>query len=130
MNIHNLCDKALLADVSYADFKGIDLSDQDDIKTVLTDRGLTSTQSDEFIKHWDVINHQPDTSSGFSGTLFKNKQSGEYVFANRGTVPNYSDIIQADLFGIVLQGKASGQLIDMFRYFKQLETTKGQAVVY
>jgi|GEM_PF-2238746 len=130
MNIKELCDKALLSDASYADFKGIDLSDKDDIKTALTNSGFTSTQSDEFIKHWEVIDHQPDTSSGFSATLFKNKQTGEYVFANRGTAEIYSDVIKADLFGIVLQGKAKDQLIDMFRYFKKLETVEGQAVVY
>jgi hypothetical protein len=61
--------------------------------------------------------------------LFKNIQTDEYVFANRGTA-GVDDIVLADVFGIVLQGKAIGQILDMYRYFRRLETPEGQTVNY
>lgn len=79
------------------------------------------------------MSHQPKMGSGFSATLFQNKHSaepGEFVFANRRTEGSFADIVLADIFGIVLLGKATHQIVDMYRYFRRLETTAGQEVVY
>lgn len=31
---------------------------------------------------WEIVAHQPNTTTGFSGTLFKNSQTGEYVLVS------------------------------------------------
>ena len=130
MDIKKLNEQALLAEAAYADFEDVTTDGQ--VRTALTSESskFSSAQAEGFTKHWQVISHQPDTSSGFSATLFKNKQTGEYVFANRGTAGFFGDILLADVFGIVLEGKATHQLVDMYRYFRQLETPVGQTVVY
>jgi hypothetical protein len=46
---------------------------------------LTDTQADYFIENWKIVSHQPNTSTGFSATLFQHKETGEMVYAPRGT---------------------------------------------
>jgi len=142
MNINILFHQALLAEVSYADFDIDDIVNADGSyiekkveATVTESLSKENSQADilslYFTRHWEVISHQPDTlQSDFSATLFKNKHTNEYVFANRGTAGLFGDVLLADVFGIVLQGKATLQLIDMYRYFRKLETPKGQVVNY
>ncbi|CAG1021438.1 partial RTX-I toxin determinant A from serotypes 1/9, partial [Methylococcales bacterium] len=98
-------------------------------KAGLTDQQITALNTDG----WQVVGQSSDAmygSSGFSATLFKNTQTGEYVFANRGTEPEVNDLAYADAWGIVIQGMASSQIIDMYRFYKQLITPQGQHVVY
>jgi len=98
-------------------------------KAGLTDQQITTLNTDG----WQVVGQSSDAmygSSGFSATLFKNTQTGEYVFANRGTEPEVNDLAYADAWGIVIQGMASSQIIDMYRFYKQLITPQGQHVVY
>jgi hypothetical protein len=57
---------------------------------------FSATQAEDFVAHWEVVSHQQNTASGFSATLFKNKDSGEYVYAVRGTEgPDYDDLLSA-----------------------------------
>lgn len=134
MDMETLLNHSLLAEAAYANLWNDRLNQvitaDDDVKNALVTAGFSQTQAEEFIKHWEVIDHQPDTNSGFSATLFKNKQTDDYVFANRGTAGFFSDILSADFFGIVLEGMATHQLIDMYRYFRKLETPEGLAVAY
>lgn len=47
---------------------------------------MTESQAQLFDNTWEVIKQTDDylySNSGFSVTLFKNTQTGEYVFANR-----------------------------------------------
>jgi RTX calcium-binding nonapeptide repeat (4 copies) len=100
----------------------------------LTDAGLTATQIEQLIASgWEVVSQSSDAkygNTGFSATLFHNTQTGEYVFANRGTEPGLDDLVFADGWGIATLGLASSQVIDMYRYYKQLITPQGQAVSY
>ena len=45
---------------------------------------FTTTQAKEFAQNWTIISHIANTASGFSGTLFKNK-NGELVLSFRST---------------------------------------------
>ena len=56
------------------------------------DKTLLSTpQATDLANHWEVAAHQPDTDSGFSATLFRSLENGEYVLACRG-IAGGSDI--------------------------------------
>jgi hypothetical protein len=49
---------------------------------------FTQAQATEFTdpaKGWSVLAHRPNTSTGFSGTLFKNNETGELVLSFRST---------------------------------------------
>jgi len=49
---------------------------------------FTQTQADAFtdpIKGWTVLDQKANTTTGFSGTLFKNNQTGELVISFRST---------------------------------------------
>lgn len=96
------------------------------------DQNFTRAQADQFVDSgWEVVHQSDDAKyggSGFSATLFRNTQSGEYVFANRGTAG--AQDLWVDAWGITALGVAGSQVIDMFRYYKQLTTPDGQAVSY
>ena len=98
----------------------------------LTDAGFTTTQAEKFLANgWKIVSQSSDTlygASGYSGTLFHNTQTGEYVFANRGTAG--AQDLWTDAWGITMLGVAGAQIIDMYRYYKQLTAPAGQAVVY
>lgn len=70
----------------------------------LIEADFTDKQFDQFIADgWEVVDQSSDAkygSSGFSATLFHNTQTGEYVFANRGTEPGLDDLVFADGWGI------------------------------
>ncbi len=113
---------ARLSEASYADLwdkkQHIIIIDNDKVEAALknTEDGnkFSATQAAEFVSHWRVVDHQPETTSGFSATLFQRIDTdpdsgltaGDYVFANRGTEPKTaSDLIMADALGIVFSGK-------------------------
>lgn len=81
---------------------------------------------------WEVISQSSDAiyGDGFSATLFHNTKTNEYVFANRGTAEPLADLVAADAWGITTLGLAASQVIDMYRYYKQLITPAGQSVSY
>jgi Ca2+-binding RTX toxin-like protein len=81
---------------------------------------------------YSFINQLPNTVNGTSATLFKSNADGSYTIAVRGTEPDaqfITDLLQ-DAIGVVLAGKAKVQLIEAYRYYKQLTTAVGQAVTY
>ncbi len=43
------------------------------------------TQAKNFFERYDLLKHCPNTDSGFSATLFQNKQTKEYILSFRGT---------------------------------------------
>ncbi len=77
------------------------------------------------------ISHQPNTSNGTSATVFKSNDPSDasYTIAIRGTEALSTDLLE-DIFGVVLAGKAKVQLLESFRFYKQLTTPGGNAVVY
>ena len=42
---------------------------------------MTPTQAKQFFDKYDMLIHQPNTESGFSATLFQNKESKEFTLA-------------------------------------------------
>ncbi|MFY9327445.1 MAG: hypothetical protein WAO76_05420 [Georgfuchsia sp.] len=93
--ITELFQQAQLAEASYANF--VDANGN----LITTDAGVTgaliaasfsqdhddptqSTQATAFVAEWDVLSQLPNTSSGFSATLFKNA-AGDYEFVVRGS---------------------------------------------
>ena len=42
---------------------------------------MTPTQAKRFFERYDILIHQPNTESGFSATLFQNKESKEFTLA-------------------------------------------------
>jgi hypothetical protein len=88
----------------------------------------------EFGRHWRVVAHEPNTASGFSGTVFEriNPQPGEqrYVIAMRGTEASnlisteaYADLASADFFDLVADGLAWKQIIDMYNWWQRITTS-------
>jgi len=78
------------------------------------------------------VDHLPNTSAGFSATVFKSNGANEYTIAIRGTELSSlsADVLNADILGIALRGRAGDQLISAYRFYKQLITTSGQQVQY
>ena len=83
---------------------------------------------------FSFIDHHPNDWVGFSATVFQSNADGSYTVAVRGTEPSGLqiplDLLSADGLGVVLAGKAREQEIAAYRYYKQLTTVPGQAVVY
>lgn len=111
---------------------GNDLDSSPNINVPLVAAGFTVASAQELIdQHWEVVSQSEDAmyeESGFSATLFHNTQTGEYVFANRGSL-GVQDL-WTDFWGIAVQGTAGAQTIDMYRYYKRLITPEGMAVTY
>ncbi len=96
---------------------------------------FSQTQALLFTEQWSVIAHQPNTSSGFSATLFQNKETGEQVYATRGTdgmrftdpsswIEFGIDLV-SDLGGIVKNGLAVDQIVDMYNDWQRINSPVG-----
>ncbi|MCC7326374.1 MAG: hypothetical protein IT521_06175 [Burkholderiales bacterium] len=71
------------------------------------------------------MNHQPNTTSGFSSSLFQDKANPDtYVLAFRGTEGlNWDDLVVADT-AIAIDGLALGQVLDMYNNYNWLKAGK------
>jgi hypothetical protein len=77
---------------------------------------FTPTQAAEFSEDWEVVEHKSNTTTGFSGTLFKSKATGELVLSFRST--EFADDAVRDnqatnVLEIKEEGWAFGQIDDM-----------------
>ncbi|ECO7370664.1 hypothetical protein FXR79_04495 [Campylobacter coli] len=110
--INKLRDMAELAQASYGYFHYVDnkfdIKDEDKIVTfedvldityknskIIDERGFkigklkgdfSPLQAKQFFSRYDLLKHCPNTNSGFSATLFQNKETKEYTLAIRGTL--------------------------------------------
>jgi len=92
---------------------------------------FTDTLSDQFISDWEVVAHQPNTATGFSGTLFRCKTTdaergltaGELVLSFRSTefVDDAARDTQVTNRSIYDFGWAFGQLSDMRDWWESLQ---------
>jgi|CXWL01.1.fsa_nt_gi hypothetical protein len=124
--IQNLFQQAQLAEAAYADFS-------DPTKTIFdaltTGNGkFSQAQATAFINEWEVVSQQPNTGKGFSGTVFQNIATGEYVFAARGSEANLTDWGPTNLGDIGSDGIAISQGLDMFNYYQRLIGVAGAPV--
>ena len=82
-------------------------------------------QAKRFFERYDLLIHQPNTESGFSATLFQNKETKEYTLAIRGTELKLSqawqDIITTD-GSLLLSSTPLEQYNDMLRFYNQCKT--------
>lgn len=77
--------KTTLADMLNIDYKGYEVVDTNN-ETVGTLKGdFTPTQTKHFFEKYELLIHQPNTESGFSATLFQNKQTKDFTLVIRGT---------------------------------------------
>lgn len=96
-----------------------------DLATALTmgnkhsSKFATQTEADNFLKEWDVVAQQPNTSSGFSGTLFQNRTTHEFVISFRSTefIDDAVNDCQTTNKTIADFGWAFGQISDMQEWY-------------
>ena len=116
-------------------FKGFDLNEK-----ILQDGNnhtsiLTAPQIKEFMENWKVVAYLPNTTTGFSGTLFQAKRdipgttikAGEKVMSLRSTEfidDETRDSQQINTFEIADRGWAFGQIDDLEQWFQGLRNEK------
>ena len=117
-------DLASLAEASYILFDKLPNFSPETVKDALQDRTkegkFSATQAADFVSTWEVVSHQKNTESGFSATLFKNKETGEFFYANRGTEPGLDDLVITDGGDIVYDGLAIQQIVDMYNDWQRI----------
>lgn len=79
--------------------------------------------ADAFAAEWEVVKHKPNTSTGFSGTLFKRKGTNELVLSFRST--EFADDAARDnqatnTLEVAQHGWAFGQIADMQEWVNSL----------
>lgn len=84
--LQNTFVQAQLAEAAYANFvsgTGVLLTNDNDVKEALTASGFSASQASEFVLHWRVVDHIPDTiNNGFSATVFESLDNlGEFSLA-------------------------------------------------
>lgn len=86
---------------------------------------FTATQAQSFIAEgWTIADHISNTRSGFSGTLFKNKETGELVMSFRSTEfvdDAVRDNQATNSLEIKAKGWAFGQIADMEAWYASLK---------
>jgi hypothetical protein len=133
LDVVKLANYSLIAQAAYAF-----TTSKDDLVASLKDKAsFTQTQADDFAARYAFIDSQPNDSTGFSATLYKDSASGKYIFAMRGTELSLtdpgqiaSDLLATDLDQIGLLGYAAKQAASMYRYWKRLTTPAGFNVDY
>ena len=55
---------------------------------------MTDSQADKFFDNYQIIHHLPNRSSGFSGTLIQNRETGEFTLSMRST--EFRDVNSGD----------------------------------
>lgn len=86
---------------------------------------FTPTEAAAFATRYEVVAHQANTGTGFSGTLFKNTQTGEYTLSFRST-EFVEDVLRDSIGtneGISEYGWAFGQIADMEDWWAGLQQT-------
>lgn len=122
-SVASLFEQAQLAEAAYANLvPGTTLLSE----LQNTDNGMhfSLTQATAFAAEWEVTDHIPDTVSGFSATLFRNRQTGAYTLAVRGST-NLTDFA-ADAALIVRDGLAVQQVVDLYNFWQRANTAAGQ----
>ena len=142
--MQNVENYVLLAEASYSDFSklGTDGNDKAKIEDTIVGEGKdedkTKEKMAEYISDkYTVVAHFTDAdknswlnpfkitevvgnaASGFSATLFQDRDTGEYVFAIKGTFSTY-DALVADIGDIANDGLAHHQIVDMYNFWQSI----------
>ena len=83
---------------------------------------FTAVQAEDFLAQWDVIAQCPNTPTGFSGTLFQNKVTKEYVISFRSTefIDDAVNDTQVTNKSIKDFGWGYGQIADMEEWYASI----------
>jgi len=128
--IQDLFQQAQLAEAAYANFAAFPNNDVG-VFNALKANDFSDKQATDFLAHWRVVSHQPNTTSGFSATVFESlDHPGQYEFAVRGSENLFSasgavDWLAADTSDIGGQGIALRQAIDLYNYIQSLKIPQG-----
>lgn len=90
-------------------------------------------QAQKFCKRYELIFHQPNTSSGFSATLFYDTQKDKYIVSFRGTETNMPSIIQDIFQDISLTlgyNPQSSALLDFLKEVSKIVRNKNISIVF
>ncbi|KAB2908998.1 MAG: hypothetical protein F9K30_23335 [Dechloromonas sp.] len=86
---------------------------------------FTETEAIKFERDWEVVDQCKNTPTGFSGTLFRNKTTNEYVLSFRSTEA-YDDAIRDSASTNTLEihstGWAWGQISDMEAWYASIKS--------
>ncbi|WP_156521221.1 hypothetical protein [Halothiobacillus diazotrophicus] len=96
MEVSDLFLSSSVSETSYANLQAAKKADGsfdlDKVRAALIAKGFSPTQAAEFVTQWRVVDHQPNTLTGLSATLFERLDvsggvTGEFTLAVRGTEP-------------------------------------------
>lgn len=125
--IASMFEQAQLAESAYANFfdaAGNLITTDAQLQTALEASDFSKAQASAFSDQWQVISHIPDTAAGFSATIFKNKNTGAYSLAIRGSTDEFD--FSADAALIAVDGVAVRQLVDLYNFWNRSATAAGQ----
>lgn len=87
---------------------------------------FTQPQAEEFVQQWEVVDHISNTTTGFSGTLFRNRANpSELVISFRSTEfidDTIRDCLATNSMEIDDFGFAFGQIDDMEKWYASLKS--------
>jgi len=129
---------AWLSQAAYLDLSGLGaggLSDRLEDSAINADKEFAHAQALEFTDPstgYSFQAYSPNDDTGFAATVFKSSSDNSYTIAVRGTEGGIfgTDIFDADLLGVVLSGRARDQVVQAYRYFKELITYANDSVTY
>ena len=120
--IEELFMNSLIADAVYVDFPN-DPTQFKDTLLLHKDWENENKRTEVITENFQLLDFQPDTSSGFSGGMFKYLKGthvGENIYASRGTAGGI-DIFEADIYGIAAMGVPQFQVRDLYNYIQRLK---------
>ena len=93
-NTRTYFELAELSEATYADLKMYP-----ELKEAVENEDFSARQATALASNWTVKAHRPNTDSGFSSTLFRNKdaEDGGFVLAIRGTKEFWNDLLLTDI---------------------------------
>lgn len=90
---------------------------------------IRGTLFDFLEKSYEVVDHQEDTLTGFSATVWRTiGEQQKFILSIRGTEPGYKDPYE-DIRYIVHEGYARRQLVDLYNYYRRLIVPDSQLAV-
>ena len=87
---------------------------------------FTASEATKFESEWTVVDQCPNTTTGFSGTLFQNKATEEFVISFRSTEfidDAVRDSAATNTLEVHDTGFAWGQLSDMETWYASIKST-------
>ncbi|WP_245945907.1 lipase family protein, partial [Helicobacter didelphidarum] len=115
-----------ILDITYNKYIAVELNphkQDDEIQVGKLKGEFSPLQAKRFFERYDLVEHQPNTTSGFSATLFQEKETQELIFAIRGTELSkisqiYKDVVKADLKYLALGKVPLEQYDDMIQFYE------------